>query len=109
MRGELEEARQRRLTDALTWGGYLWAHMRPARTLKGWRTPVAGPGGEGFPDLVAARDGQVLFIEVKRDGGKLTPGQRRWKAVLGDAMLVCDSDESEAEALSVILGPLLKR
>jgi len=58
---------------------YHWkvAHFRPAQTSKGWRTPV-GADGKGFPDLVLARKGQVLFIELKSDDGKVTEEQREW-------------------------------
>ena len=57
--------------------GWHWAHFRPAQTSRGWRTPVSGPIGKGFPDLVMARprDGRLLFAELKRDGGALTADQ----------------------------------
>ena len=32
----------------------------------------------GFPDLVLARPGELLFIELKTDLGRLTPEQRDW-------------------------------
>lgn len=64
-------------------GGWTVAHFRPAKTSKGWRTPVAADG-KGFPDLVLAHEtrGRVLYRELKRDGGKLRPEQERWGAVL---------------------------
>lgn len=59
--------------------GYRVAHFRPARTDKGWRTPVAADG-VGFPDLVLVRpaDGRLIFMELKRDSGKLTQDQEAW-------------------------------
>jgi len=53
------------------------AHFRPALTSKGWRTPVSADG-KGFVDLVLAREGQVLFRELKGTGGRLTPEQEEW-------------------------------
>jgi hypothetical protein len=79
--------------------GWVAFHARPARTKRGWATPVQGDG-VGFPDLVLARParrglpgwkpgpavpGRVLFCELKTDAGRLTPGQQRWAALLRDA------------------------
>jgi hypothetical protein len=62
---------------------YRWrvAHFRPARTtVRGketWRTAVSADG-QGFPDLVLARKGVVLFRELKTDDGKATQEQLTW-------------------------------
>lgn len=40
-------------------------------------------GHSGFPDLVLARDGRVMFFELKREDGKTTPGQDAWLSALG--------------------------
>lgn len=56
--------------------GWKVAHFRPARTDKGWRTPVSADG-RGFPDLVLVRD-RLLFVELKNDAGRLTVEQRHW-------------------------------
>lgn len=57
------------------------AHFRPARVIvngkETWRTPVAGDG-EGFPDLVLARRGNVLFRELKTELGKASAEQLDW-------------------------------
>ena len=55
-----------------------WAccHFRPARTRRGWRTAIQGH--IGFPDLVLARAGVVLFRELKGDRGRLSSEQRDW-------------------------------
>jgi hypothetical protein len=72
----------RQVTDLASLTGWLWAHFRPAQTARGWRTPVSGTLGAGFPDLVLARprDRRLLFVELKRDGGRTTDAQ---DAVLG--------------------------
>lgn len=65
--------------------GWSWAHFRPAQTAKGWRTPVSGPLGKGWPDLVLVRttehgsQGRLVFAELKRDGQRPSIEQ---KAVL---------------------------
>lgn len=35
------------------------------------------PGRRGVPDLIALRDGIVIFIEVKTPEGRLSPGQTK--------------------------------
>lgn len=62
--------------------GWVVVHFRPARTEKGWRTAVQGQ--KGFPDLVLARDGRVLFRELKTTKGKPTVDQEIWLEALGD-------------------------
>lgn len=59
------------------------AHFRPARTARGWRTPVAADGA-GFPDLVLVRE-RVLWVELKADTGRLTADQRAWLEALHSA------------------------
>lgn len=57
--------------------GWLWLHLRPGMTRDSWRTPISGPLGKGWPDLVLVRerDHRLLFVELKRDGAKLSPEQ----------------------------------
>lgn len=57
--------------------GWRCAHFRPARTEHGWRTAMTGD--VGFPDLVLARRGIVLFVELKSARGGLTVEQRAWR------------------------------
>jgi hypothetical protein len=58
------------------------AHFRPARTAKGWRTPVQADGA-GFPDLVLVRD-RVIYAELKSETGRLSTDQEAWRdAILG--------------------------
>lgn len=74
---------QEQVIDLAHLYGWKVAHFRPARTDKGWRTPVAADG-KGFPDLVLVRD-RVLAVELKADGGKLTVEQRHWLDAFHDA------------------------
>jgi len=56
---------------------YRVAHFRPAKTDRGWRTPVSADGA-GFPDLVLVGRGRVIFAELKSDKGKLSEDQKAW-------------------------------
>ena len=66
--------------DALKLFGWHFSHFRPALTAHGWRTAITG--NKGFPDYVATNGFKVLFIEVKGDGGKLSPEQQEWQELL---------------------------
>lgn len=67
--------------------GWRVAHFRPAIDRRGqWRTPMSGD--KGFPDLVLARDGEVLFVELKTATGRLSLDQKAWGAAIGDEFLV---------------------
>lgn len=61
--------------------GWRVAHFRPARTLAGWRTPVAADG-TGFPDLVLVRGDRLVFAELKAARGRPTDEQSAWLAAL---------------------------
>jgi hypothetical protein len=65
------------VTDAAELYGWRWAHFRPARTAHGWRTPVSGPLGAGWPDLVMTRDrdGRMILAELKVPGGVVSDTQ----------------------------------
>lgn len=73
---------QRAVLDYARLHGWLAVHFRPARTSKGYRTPIEGDG-VGWPDLVLVRPPRLLFAELKTDRGKLSPAQERWLDVLG--------------------------
>jgi len=77
-----EELFQRQVIDLAAFLGWRCAHFRVARTARGWRTPVQGHNG--FPDLVLARDGRVLFAELKAGKGKATADQLAWLNAIGD-------------------------
>jgi hypothetical protein len=57
------------------------AHFRPARTKYGWRTAMTGD--PGWPDLSLAREGRLVFLELKQKGKRPTVEQAGWLAVLG--------------------------
>lgn len=57
----------------------------------------------GFPDLLLfAPQGRIGFIEVKSEGGRVSPEQKachEWLIVLGHKVSVCRSIEDVAETL----------
>lgn len=58
--------------------GWLVMHQRPARLANGgYRTAIQGD--KGFPDLVLARRGRVIFAELKSEKGTLSGGQFNWQ------------------------------
>jgi hypothetical protein len=57
---------QGQVVELATMLGWSWAHFRPAKTSRGWRVPVSGPLGAGWPDLVLVRDERLIFAELKR-------------------------------------------
>ncbi len=62
--------------------GWRTAHFRPAKTSKGWRTPVSGDGA-GFPDLVLCRGPCLVFAELKSGRGRVSSEQAAWLEDLG--------------------------
>ena len=66
--------------DFAKYRGWMVCHFRPARTTRGWRTPIEGD--KGFPDLALARNGVVIFAELKFGKANLRPDQERWAAAL---------------------------
>ena len=71
----------RTILDAARTFGWSVTHFRPALTRHGWRTPLEGDAG--FPDLVLARQGRVLAVELKSATGRLRPNQEFWRDQLG--------------------------
>ena len=70
---------QKQITDLAELLGWLWVHPRAGRTIDSWRTPMSGPLGQGWPDLVLIHPvrRRLLFVELKTDTGKLTAHQER--------------------------------
>ena len=62
-------------------------------------------GDPGFPDLVLAKDGRVLFLELKSEKGKMTEAQGAWfgDLPLQHAYLVYPTDMQE---IAKLLGPV---
>lgn len=74
-----EDALLSSVIDRAASHGWKTLHIRPARTSKGWRTPVQGDG-RGFPDFLGVRRGVLLVAELKRHGEKPTAEQEAWLA-----------------------------
>jgi hypothetical protein len=73
--------------------GWRVAHFRAARIRRRdgsvyYSTPVAADGG-GFPDLVLARRGRVVFAELKSPRGRQTPAQEAWARELNGGPVRC--------------------
>ena len=72
---------QQTVLEAARLRGWHASHFRPARVTDGWRTPLAGE--PGFPDLVLARAGDVLALELKAERGRPSAAQVMWLDALG--------------------------
>ena len=68
---------QRQIKDLGAMLGWLHMHVRPAQTAAGWRTPVSGQLGKGWPDLVLVNPmrRRTLAVEVKREFEDVSPDQ----------------------------------
>src|SRR5256885_11723762 len=71
---------ERGVLETLRLFGWRFTHFRPAKTEKGWRTPLSGDAG--FPDIVAVRSNRVIWIELKAEKGRLSDEQGHWLAPL---------------------------
>ena len=67
-----ESELQQKIIDRATALGWLVYHTYDSRR-----------SSAGFPDLVLARKGRVLFVEVKSEKGRLTKDQAKWLRELG--------------------------
>ncbi len=76
LEGELQTA----VIDYAHLRGWLAMHTRPAWTKGHMATPIQGD--PGFPDVVFARRGMVLFVEFKSEKGSLTRDQEKWQLAL---------------------------
>jgi hypothetical protein len=65
--------------------GFMVHHDLPSqRAGGGWSTLVSGD--VGFPDLVLAKAGRVIFVELKSERGSQTLAQKSWQEELGDGV-----------------------
>ena len=74
---ELQDA----VVELARFKGWRVAHVRPARTEKGWRTAWSYDG-LGFPDLTMVKGFRLIFAELKGERGQLAPEQRAWLEAL---------------------------
>lgn len=81
---ELSEADfQRRVMDFAKLHGWRRVHIRATPQRRGQRWEVPYEGDAGLPDLILARNGVVMLVELKSASGHLRPGQQEWLDALG--------------------------
>lgn len=75
----------RQVTELAELLGYETLHLRGAWSSKGYRVPVQGSLGKGWPDLVLlrVRDRRLIFAELKADIGKVSAEQEAVLDMLG--------------------------
>jgi len=71
-----EEQLIRNVIDLAKRLGWKCVHFRPAWSGKGCRTPIQGD--KGSPDLLLARNGYVIFAELKSERGVMSDEQIEW-------------------------------
>lgn len=85
LRALSEQEFRDQVTDVARLLGWDWMFVKPLRAAGGiWKTPTFGTLGKGWPDTVfiRERDGRIVFVEFKRELGKLEPDQERVLAFL---------------------------
>ena len=65
------------ITDALDRYNWRWMHIRRSDRAQMMGHP-------GWPDICAARNGRVLFLELKTEKGRVSPEQREWMRAICD-------------------------
>ena len=60
------------ITEGLTLVSWRWTHTRRS-------DKALTMGHQGVPDIIAAKRGRVLFLELKSAGGTLTQDQLAWR------------------------------
>ncbi|MFR9753993.1 VRR-NUC domain-containing protein [Nocardia sp. 004] len=73
---------QQRVMDHAKWHRWRVVHIRPALHRSG-RISTPYSGDTGLPDLILARDGVVLLVELKTEKGRATREQLRWLDAAG--------------------------
>ena len=84
--------------------GFMVQHSRPVQQKDGrWLTAIAGD--VGYPDLCLAHPQRgVLFLELKSNVGKLSPGQVKWAQALAPHVEYWLVREADLEKLAKRLG-----
>ncbi len=98
--GLTEAEFQRQVVKVAEMYGWRTSHVKRARQGRVWVTPTA----KGFPDLTLVRPPQLVFLELKKVGGRATPEQIEWVAALQqcagvEAYIVGPADADEVWAL----------
>jgi hypothetical protein len=99
---------QQTVIDLAKFLGYRVAHFRGVRIQRKdgsvyYQTPVQADGA-GWPDLVLARPGRLIFAEIKGETGKLSQEQMAWLNILDAAGGECYCwRPSEFEDIETIL------
>lgn len=93
---------QQQIKDYAHLRGWHVIYVRPARTLKGWRT-AWGADGKGMKDLILVRE-RVVWPEIKAMGGVIEPDQQKWH----DWLIAADQEAyiwypSDWEAIEKVL------
>lgn len=78
LRAVTEASFQRQVEALLTGYGWRWYHAPDNRPSNGFVQNVRA----GFPDIVAVRGDRMIFAELKRETGKVSPAQEEWLAAL---------------------------
>lgn len=82
----------KRRPGLLELGHWTWTHFRPARVMRRgqetYETPLTGD--RGYPDYTCVRETrlntyELIFIELKGDGGKVSAEQKVWHDLLRKA------------------------
>lgn len=101
----LERDFQKQVIDLARTCGWMVYHAYAQGSILGSRAI-----DRGFPDLILARDGECLAIELKGTLGKLSDDQRRWLDALSQAgivTLVCwPADWPDIERLLTSPAPM---
>lgn len=87
---------------------YNWRtlHIRPARTEKGWRSPVQGDG-KGFPDLLMVKGDRLIVWELKGARGVATDDQMEWLVALAgvaDTAIITPQHWHSGDVLKALSG-----
>ena len=84
--------------------GFMVHHSRAVQQADGrWLTAIQGDAG--FPDLVLAHTHRgVLFVELKSDTGRLSPGQTAWRRNLAPHCEYWLVREADLQELATRLG-----
>lgn len=85
---QTEKQFERAVRELAAAKGWLVAHFSDSRRevvnrRTGERRLVGDSGAKGFPDLVMARGGRIVFAELKAAKGRLSGEQKEWLVALG--------------------------